>query len=264
MLLFDKLKQAKQSLEGATLSKTCTVYPSQGYYVDEAEDYYTGKGISTEEICPVDIDPDDPSICDANYDPPKHEDMESIDPNFGKAINLKEDWIKYLKEHPDTCEIYISDDLPEDTKRVQNILKDWVTLSDPETSIGTTSEKSPVNEEGPSTEEDAEDLHELEKANVTTTTAPVFSNPTCTETPEFTAVTTTEDTPEFKKETITEKSFVDDFLEKYVNGNDVIQVLRYDLMKLLSDVQWIKESGRENEQYSLDFADAINEISGYL
>ena len=57
------------------------------------------------------------------------------------------------------------------------------------------------------------------------------------------------------------QSNVDLFLEKYANGNDIIQVLRTDLMKVLSDVQWIKESKNQHEQWALDFADALNEIS---
>jgi hypothetical protein len=32
-------------------------------------------------------------------------------------------------------------------------------------------------------------------------------------------------------------------------------------MKVLSDMHWIKESGNENEQFALAWADALNEIS---
>lgn len=56
-------------------------------------------------------------------------------------------------------------------------------------------------------------------------------------------------------------SHVTDFLEKYSEGNDIIQVLRKDLMSVLSDMQWINESRNQNEQWALDFADALNEIS---
>ena len=56
-------------------------------------------------------------------------------------------------------------------------------------------------------------------------------------------------------------SNVTKFLEKYADGNDVLQVLRKDLMALLSDMQWIIESDNINEQWALDFADALNEIS---
>lgn len=56
-------------------------------------------------------------------------------------------------------------------------------------------------------------------------------------------------------------SNVTKFLEKYSDGNDVMQILRKDLMALLSDMQWIIESNNVNEQWALDFADAINEIS---
>lgn len=57
------------------------------------------------------------------------------------------------------------------------------------------------------------------------------------------------------------KSKVDTFLEKYAEGNDIIQILRKDLMSILSDVQWILESKNQHEQFSLDFADALNELS---
>ena len=32
-------------------------------------------------------------------------------------------------------------------------------------------------------------------------------------------------------------------------------------MSVLSDMQWIVESNNNNEQWALDFADALNEIS---
>lgn len=51
------------------------------------------------------------------------------------------------------------------------------------------------------------------------------------------------------------------FLDKYKDGNQIIQVLRTDLMKIMSDIQWIKESKNQNEQWALDFADALNELS---
>lgn len=70
----------------------------------------------------------------------------------------------------------------------------------------------------------------------TMTEAPTFSEPTCT-------------------------SNVSHFLETYVDSSDAVQVLRYDLMKLLADAQWIKESGNQNEQFALDWVDAINELS---
>ena len=56
-------------------------------------------------------------------------------------------------------------------------------------------------------------------------------------------------------------SHVAKFLENYAEGNDIIQVLRKDLMSVLSDMQWIVESNNNNEQWALDFADALNEIS---
>lgn len=57
------------------------------------------------------------------------------------------------------------------------------------------------------------------------------------------------------------QSYVSDFLEKYAEGSDPIQILRKDLMSITSDVQWIKESKQQNEQWALDFADALNELS---
>lgn len=68
------------------------------------------------------------------------------------------------------------------------------------------------------------------------TEAPTFSEPTCT-------------------------SNITHFLETYVDSSDAVQVLRYDLMKLIADAQWIKESGNQNEQFALDWVDAINELS---
>lgn len=54
---------------------------------------------------------------------------------------------------------------------------------------------------------------------------------------------------------------VQHFLDTYQEGDDIIQILRKDLISLLSDIHWIKETGNEHEQFSLDFADALNEIS---
>ena len=57
------------------------------------------------------------------------------------------------------------------------------------------------------------------------------------------------------------KGHVQHFLDTYQEGDTIIQILRKDLISLLSDIHWIKESGNEHEQFSLDFADALNEIS---
>ena len=54
---------------------------------------------------------------------------------------------------------------------------------------------------------------------------------------------------------------VEHFLNKYEEGNDIIQVLRKDLMSVLSDMQWIIESNNVNEQWAADFKRALNEIS---
>ena len=54
---------------------------------------------------------------------------------------------------------------------------------------------------------------------------------------------------------------VEHFLNKYEEGNDIIQVLRKDLMSVLSDMQWIIESNNINEQWAVDFKKALNEIS---
>lgn len=51
------------------------------------------------------------------------------------------------------------------------------------------------------------------------------------------------------------------FLEKYADSDDILQVLRRDLMTIMSDIYWIKESKSEHEQWALDYADALNELS---
>lgn len=122
-----------------------------------------------------------------------------------------------------------------DKKEIENILKPLICAS----------AKLPVI-----------DLTDPEKDNATTTIAPIFSKPTYTALPEPSNATTTTEDISGKTE-----SHVTHFLEKYVEGDDTIQVLRYDLMKILSDMHWIKESNNENEQFALDFADALNEIS---
>jgi hypothetical protein len=122
-----------------------------------------------------------------------------------------------------------------DKKEIENILKPLINASS----------KLPVI-----------DLTDPEKDNATTTVAPIFSKPTYTALPEPSTTTTTTEDISGKTE-----SHITHFLEKYVEGDDTIQVLRYDLMKILSDMHWIKESGNENEQFALDFADALNEIS---
>lgn len=189
MLLFDKLKQAKKNLNLEDIEDVCS---------DPTEYGLTG---STEEpkdiVCPVDIDPEDPSIFESE---------------------LEEDSTITLDE-----------------KEIENILKPLICAS----------AKLPVI-----------DLTDPEKDNATTTIAPIFSKPTYTALPEPSNATTTTEDISGKTE-----SHVTHFLEKYVEGDDTIQVLRYDLMKILSDMHWIKESNNENEQFALDFADALNEIS---
>lgn len=189
MLLFDKLKQAKKNLNLEDIEDVCS---------DPTEYGLTG---STEEpkdiVCPVDIDPEDPSIFES-------------EPGEDSTITL-------------------------DEKEIENILKPLICAS----------AKLPVI-----------DLTDPEKDNATTTIAPIFSKPTYTALPEPSNATTTTEDISGKTE-----SHVTHFLEKYVEGDDTIQVLRYDLMKILSDMHWIKESNNENEQFALDFADALNEIS---
>lgn len=189
MLLFDKLKQAKKNLNLEDIEDVCS---------DPTEYGLTG---STEEpkdiVCPVDIDPEDPSIFES-------------EPEEDSTITL-------------------------DKKEIENILKPLICAS----------AKLPVI-----------DLTDPEKDNATTTIAPIFSKPTYTALPEPSNATTTTEDISGKTE-----SHVTHFLEKYVEGDDTIQVLRYDLMKILSDMHWIKESNNENEQFALDFADALNEIS---
>lgn len=57
------------------------------------------------------------------------------------------------------------------------------------------------------------------------------------------------------------KSFVMDFLQNYAEGDDIIQELRKDIMKIMSDLYWIREGKHENESFAIDFADALNELS---
>lgn len=189
MLLFDKLKQAKKNLNLEDIEDVCS---------DPTEYGLTG---STEEpkdiVCPVDIDPEDPSIFES-------------EPEEESTITLSK-------------------------KEVVDMLKPLI-----QASAGL-----PVV-----------DLTDPEKDNATTTVAPIFSKPTYTALPEPSNTTTTTEDISGKTE-----SHVTHFLEKYVEGDDTIQVLRYDLMKILSDMHWIKESNNENEQFALDFADALNEIS---
>lgn len=191
MLLFDKLKQAKKNLN---LEDDCVM---EDVCSDPSEYGLTG---STEEpkdiVCPVDIDPEDPSI---------------------------------FESEPDEDSVIL------DKKEIENMLKPLINAST----------KLPVI-----------DLTDPEKDNATTTVAPIFSKPTYTALPEPSTTTTTTEDISGKTE-----SHITHFLEKYVEGDDTIQVLRYDLMKVLSDMHWIKESGNENEQFALDFADALNEIS---
>lgn len=56
-------------------------------------------------------------------------------------------------------------------------------------------------------------------------------------------------------------SHIAKFLENYAESNDIIQVLRKDLMSVLSDMQWIVESNNNNEQWAEDFKKALNEMS---
>lgn len=97
-----------------------------------------------------------------------------------------------------------------------------------------------------------------------------FSEPTTTEQVALKKPTTEEmqesmilcEDPYSKEDTSgNTESKVDKFLEKYADGNDIIQILRKDIMSILSDMQWIKESNNQHEQWAMDFADAINEIS---
>lgn len=188
MLLFDKLKQAKKNLNLEDVEDICS---------DPTEYGLTGSTEEPKDIaCPVDIDPEDPSIFES-------------EPEENSTITL-------------------------DKKEIESMLKPLINAST----------KFPVI-----------DLTDPEKDNATTTIAPVFSKPTYTALPEPSTTTTTEDISGKTESHITH------FLEKYVEGDDTIQVLRYDLMKILSDMHWIKESGNENEQFALDFADALNEIS---
>lgn len=55
------------------------------------------------------------------------------------------------------------------------------------------------------------------------------------------------------------ESKMQDFLEEYV-GDDILNVLRKDLMSLASDIKWIKETNNQNEPFALAFRDAIKEL----
>jgi hypothetical protein len=54
---------------------------------------------------------------------------------------------------------------------------------------------------------------------------------------------------------------VKDFFKKYSKGDAIMQVLCKDLAAIASDIEWIVETGKTNEQFSLDFADAVNSLS---
>lgn len=55
------------------------------------------------------------------------------------------------------------------------------------------------------------------------------------------------------------ESKMQDFLEEYV-GDDILNVLRKDLMSLASDIKWIMETNNQNEPFALAFKDAIKEL----
>lgn len=55
------------------------------------------------------------------------------------------------------------------------------------------------------------------------------------------------------------ESKMQDFLEEYV-GDDILNILRKDLMSLASDIKWIKETNSQNEPFALAFRDAIKEL----
>lgn len=51
------------------------------------------------------------------------------------------------------------------------------------------------------------------------------------------------------------------FFTKYDKGNAIMQVLCKDLAAISSDIQWILESEHQNEQFAIDFEDALNSLS---
>lgn len=219
MLLFDKLKQAKENVK---VDKT---HSSDVQYTEEiilSDDYSEPE--EYEGTLEIQADPEKYGLSEPEA--PKPECLIGIDPD------------EVVNSALDHSSVYSPKDIEDYELTVIN--SDGLSINNGYT---------------PREELKVVDLTDPEKDNPTTTIAPVFSKPTCTKALEFTTVTTTEDTSG-KTE-----SNVAHFLEKYAEGNDAIQVLRYDLMKILSDMHWIKESGNENEQFSLDFADALNEIS---
>lgn len=63
-----------------------------------------------------------------------------------------------------------------------------------------------------------------------------------------------------ESKTDTEDS-VSAFFTKYGKGNAIMQVLCKDLAAISSDIQWIIESEHQNEQFAIDFEDALNSLS---
>ncbi len=246
MLLIDKLKQARKNVKPEDFEEDS--------FIDVCSDP-TEYGLSgttetiQDSVCPVDIDPEDPSI----FDSVSNHNNEMIHKRWESEGKFKAPPAKIIQcpnydikeEHVQegdhvvtkrTCLGVIDSNSGktislEDAKKPGGILDSWTKYLE---SIGITYAD-----------------HEA----LTTTEAPDYDEALCTLTPKYEECNSTEDTSGNTKSNVT------DFLEKYAEGNDAIQVLRYDLMKILSDIHWIKESGNENEQFSLDFADALNEIS---
>ncbi len=201
-MLFDRLNKAIEkvnpSYEEDSFIDVCSD-PSE-YGLDGASEKVE------ENTCPVDIDPEDPSI----YNSISNHNDEVLEKRW-QDRHSKQDSEVIKIPCPLVKEEHVQEGDHVYTKR---------------TCLG---------ELDPATDSSTEEKRKKYQGD-TITDAPTFSEPTCT-------------------------SNVSHFLETYVDSGDTVQVLRYDLMKLLADVQWLKESGNQNEQFALDWVDAINELS---
>lgn len=211
-MLFDRLNKAIEkvnpSYEEDSFIDVCSD-PSE-YGLDGASEKVE------ENTCPVDIDPEDPSI----YNSISNHNDEVLEKRWQDRHSKQDSEV--IKIHcPLVKEEHVQEGDHVFTK--QTYVGDTASLIDAKNPEGKS--RLTLTEEG-----------EARKWNCNSTKDSSFSEPTCT-------------------------SNVSHFLETYVDSGDAVQVLRYDLMKLLADVQWLKESGNQNEQFALDWVDAINELS---
>ena len=201
-MLFDRLNKAIEkvnpSYEEDSFIDVCSD-PSE-YGLDGASEKVE------ENTCPVDIDPEDPSI------------YNSIS-NHNDEVLEKRWQDRHSKQDSEVIKIPCPLVKEEHVQEGDHVYTKRTCLGELDPAADSSTEEKWKKYQGE-----------------TLTKAPTFSEPTCT-------------------------SNVSHFLETYVDSGDAVQVLRYDLMKLLADVQWLKESGNQNEQFALDWVDAINELS---